>query len=224
MSETEAKTGTTEAASAYPATLPYKVFKETRPKPDYDPDYWARCEALYAGGRKLLENKAVLAKVLPRHSAEPLDVYEERCEMAEYVPYPGEIIDRLTAGQFAEPLVMECSPKPYKFYEKFHADCSPPGGRFVSFHDLMRQQQTTASVKPIAWTLVELPGPTGAIPQTFAEQEKMGDLDAYACPVDPASVRDWEMDEDGELIFTLLAFERRRRQGLVAVRDMVEEE
>lgn len=225
MSEPETETGTTEATSAYPATLPYKVFKESRPKPDYDPDYWARCNALYAGGRKLLEDNAVLAKVLPRHNAELQSVYEERCAAAEYIPYSGEIIDRLVAGQFAEPLVMQCEPQADDFYEQFHRDCSPPGGWAVSFHDLMRAQLLTALICKRAWTLIEIPQiDAEPQPQSLAEQEQMGGLNVYACAVDPVSVRDWEMDDDGQLAFALLAFAHSRRTGLTGSRNIIEEE
>jgi hypothetical protein len=125
-------------------TVKYKVFQTTHP--DYDADYWRKCNALYAGGRKLLADQRTLCKVLPRHLNEAQTIYDERCARAFYLNYPGSIVDLITAGLFAEQPCMECEPKADDWYEEFFEDVTPPGGRTMSFNELLKKQITTARV------------------------------------------------------------------------------
>lgn len=203
--------------------IPYKLLKQHHP--EHDVDWFRKCKALYAGGRSLLSDSRVLRAVLPPHLNEKDFVYNERCSRAFYLNYPGSIIDLITAGLFAEQPAMECEPEADDWYKDFLDDVTPPGGRTMSFNDLLKRQITTALVCKRAWTLVELPDKSGEVPPENAlEEEQIGALDCYAYPVDPECVRDWEMDEDGKLKWVLLAFQRNVRPGLTGTRQKVKEE
>lgn len=72
--------------------------------PEWRGDYWAECRALYAGGERLLADKAVLERLFPSHLHENGKIYEERKKRAHYYPYAGTIIDHLLAGLGTDPL------------------------------------------------------------------------------------------------------------------------
>jgi hypothetical protein len=212
----------------HPNSLKWKQLAK-QAHPEYQPKYWARCRALYKGGPALLRDDPVMADVFPQHSAEGAEVYKERKAAAYYINYPGSIIDGHVAALFEEQPAMEASPKPDAWYEDWFNDVSKPGGRTLTFNDLLKQQILTALVLRRAWTLVELPGPQDVdaddeSPASLADQEESGALDCYAVPVDPECVQDWEMNDDGALSWALLHFRRQKRNSLTALRNKVEEE
>lgn len=198
---------------------PYKVFQVTHP--DYNPRYWARNRALYSGD---FSQPGVLEDVFPRRNAESDDDYLRRKRQAFYVNYPGSIVDKLAAGLFREQPAMEGATQPDPWYDEWFKDVSRPGGKVMPFNDLLKESIITALQTRRAWALVELPEASGEELQSVGDQERAGALSAYACPVDPECVRDWEMDENGALEWALLAFQREKRDGLEGTRDMVEEE
>jgi hypothetical protein len=202
---------------------PYKVFRVRHP--EYDAGYWRRCFALYAGGKTLLGDRALMKDVFPPHLHEEDFVYQERVKRAYYIPYPGEIIDSIVACLFGEQLTVTAEPAPHPFYADFLADVSPPGGKTTTINELLKEQVTQALCKKRTWTMVDLPrgGPPEAY-DSVAEQERDGVLDAYACVVHPECVVDWECDETGELMWALVRHEIRKRAALVDGRDMITEE
>lgn len=206
----------------------------TTSHPEYDPAYWRRCEALYAGGRKLLGDDAVMKEVFPKHNAEEDHVYNERRKRAFYIPYAGQIIDFIVANLSCDPITIEVEEEgaeagqgkaPDGFWGEFVEDVSPPNGCTQSLAQLVVEQVRTALKKRRAWTLVDLPrAPTDApAPTSQADQEKAGLLQAYACVLDPECVRDWEFDESGELLWVLLWNKSQRRVGIDGDRKTVTE-
>lgn len=206
-------------ADAFPATLEYRHFD--RKNESYNAHFWKECRALYAGGRDLLADKEVMDAIFPKHAAEESSVYEERRKRAYYIPYAGEIIDAIVAALLAEPLTMQTDGSADPFYSEFFTDCSRAGGKRQSLNQLLREQVLTALQTGTAWTLVEMP-PPGEYSSELA-QRQAGALDAYACPVEPESVIDWECDATGALEFAILKFTTKPRKGLTADRDMVTE-
>lgn len=206
-----------------PSGIPYKVL-QTR-HPDHLPEYWAKCRALYAGGRKLLCANSVMNDVYPKHNAENPALYKERCHRAYYLNYAGSVIDLIVAGLFEESPSAEGSPEPDKWYSEWFKDVSRPGGRVMSFVDLLKTQILTALCLKRSWTLVDLPAVSPEMQAAnIVEQEQSGALGCYAVPVDPECVRDWECDDDGALLWVLLAFKRQQRQGIEGDRKTVQEE
>lgn len=205
--------------------IEYRYFKGHHP--ECDVEWFRRCKALYAGGRALLSDGAVLGAIMPKHSHEAEVAYAERVARAFYINYAGTIIAKLAAGLFTEQPVMRAGDGEAldDWYTDFFKDVTPPGGKKLSFVGLLKRQIITALCCRRAWTLVELPDKSGEVPpETALEEEKAGALECYAYPVDPECVRDWEMDEDGKLKWCLLAFQRGAREGLVATRNWCEEE
>lgn len=94
--------GTVTLAQAAPASMTWADFQQRHP--EWRGEYWAECRALYAGGDKLLGDKAVLERLFPQHLHEAGKIYEERKKRAHYYPYAGTIIDHLLAGLGTDPL------------------------------------------------------------------------------------------------------------------------
>lgn len=217
----------------YPSTITYAALK--RRHPGYDEKKWGICRALYAGGDKLLANDDVMKELFPRHSVEPMEIYQERRRRAYYIPYAGEIIDAVVASLTSAPVSMTSEPEPTgedaKFYEDFYQDVSRPGGKKQSLNQLLRDQILTALQCRTAWTLIDLPPNMEEAPDqpatpgyaSLADQLASGALDAYACPIAPENVCDWEEDDSGELAWALVRAVEKRRQGLMDARDKVQE-
>lgn len=206
--------------------------------PEWDGPYWRRCRALYAGGKKLLKDPAVLRDVFPPHLNEHPTVYDERCRRAYYIPYAGEVIDMITSALFSEDLSMESEPEADEWYEDWESDVSPPGGSKQTLQQFLKEQVTTALLCKRAWTLIDLPTiedvmrdaiksgratDIGGSPSSLLEQEKLGLLDAYACPLDPEAVWDWECDRDGRLTWCLVHYQMAQRDGIEGDRDTITE-
>lgn len=223
-------------AIAFPPEIPYSTLKERHP--EWKGDYWRRCRALYAGGPSLLEDEEILKSVMPKHNAEEADVYKERLSRAFYIPYPGSIIDKIVSELTGKPVVAERAPiseevfvngskitegetdlPPY--YSDFFSDCSKPGGRKTSVNLLAREQILTALQCQFAWTLVDMPKAPEEGFANLRAQEKAGALKAYACPIAPENVIDWECDESGELTFALIQEISCKRKSLLDKRDLV---
>lgn len=214
------------AATAAGKGKPYKVFT-TEKHPEYRPDYWAKCRALYSGDMFEPEHDQVLSSILLRRNAEDPDDYKKRKAQSFYKNYPGSIIDKIIAALFSEQPSMqpvdgeEADP----WYTDWLKDVSRPGGQKMSFNELLKVQMRTALQLRRAWTLIDLPRlPEGVRPNNLGDQEQLGGLRAYAAPVEPESVWDWQTNDDGELEWVLLAFQRQRRNGLDDARGEVEEE
>lgn len=221
---------------AFPQSVKFEVFKTRHP--EYDADYWKRCRVLYKGGASLLEDKDTLKKIMPQHSKEEHDVYEERLSRAFYIPYCGSIIDKIASELTGKPLTLtlgdlteaedadskekaKADSDPDGFYEEFFTDCSRPGGAKLSINQLAREQILTAMQTGRAWTLVDLPpAPEGGY-KNKEEQEQAGALDAYACAVEPEAVIDWEQAESGEMKWAIVMETINQREGLVGDRDKV---
>ena len=206
--------------------------------PEWDGPYWQRCRALYAGGKKLLGNMQVMRDVFPPHLSEKLPVYQERVKRAFYIPYAGEIIDMIASALFSEDIDMDADPKPDPWYEEWAKDVSPPGGMKQTLQQFLKEQIITALLTKRAWTLVDLPTINDGLyaygtnqghqmpdgPGNLAEQEKMGLLNAYACPLDPECVWDWECDREGRLLWAIIHYQSARRDGIDGDRDTITEQ
>ena len=207
-----------------PAAIEYRHLKARNP--EYDPKYWRDLVALYAGGETLLRNEETMKRLFPRHAQERGEIYRERAARAFYVNYAGSIIDHLVAGLFTDPVRVEVEPegRESEFYESFYKDCSPPRGRKLSWNNLLRKQILTALQCRRAWTLIDLPdmGPEFQA-ANVAEQREAGALDAYAVPLEPDQVVNWEFAESGELLWVLTLDETRRQLELGGDREMVTE-
>jgi len=219
--------------SPSPESLPWRTFLQRHP--DYDAELWSECRALYAGGPKLLRNKALMKRLLPAHRGEDEEVYKERCKRAHYFPYAGAIIDHLVAGLAADPVSIQPQdvverddaaeqedPKLPEWWSDFLEDVSPEGGRRQSCQQLLVDQIRESLITRCSWTLIDLPQtPEEYVedaPKSLLDQERRGLLDPYAIAVDPEYVIDWQDDQNGELEWALICDTEQRRDGLSAAR------
>jgi hypothetical protein len=195
---------------AFPQVIKYEAMSRTNVS--YDAKYWDRLKAFYAGGKDLLKSRC-FGEIFPRHLNERYEVYSERTARAFYINYAGEIIDHIVSALLMHPVQITSDAKADEFYKDFAADVSFGGGRVLSIHQLVRQQILTALICKRAWTLVDFPPVIEALGEdlTAADQEKLGALDAYAIPLDPEMVLDWEETADGALIWAKTCVDRVER-------------
>lgn len=210
--------------------LPYKILRQAHPS--YDAEYWRELRALYEGGKALLRDDELMARLFPKHRGEHETLYKERKLRAFYIPYAAEILDHLIAGLTSDPIVMELgtATKDSKdaaglppFYQDFVEDVSPEGGARVTLNEILADQLRVSLQLRCAWTLVDLPSSDPKAYASPVEQEAQGALDAFAVALDPESVIDWEEDEAGELEWALIRVVESRRPTLKDSRTTVTE-
>lgn len=231
-----------QPAGTFPKEIKYKVLKERHV--EYMADFWMRCRALYAGGPKLLENKDLLKKIMPKHGKEEDGIYQERQSRAFYIPYAGSIIDKLVAELMSKPITFELEETTAsatdggvagastdtaegedtelpQYYSDLIKNCGRPGGVKQSFNQFARDQMFTALQCRTAWALVDMPKQPEGGYANRAEQDKAGALNAYICAIEPECVVDWEEAEDGELEWVLVQDLICKRKGIDKNRNMV---
>lgn len=95
-------TGTYAQPQANAGSMTWGDFQQRHP--EWCGDFWAEARALYAGGQRLLGDKAVLERLFPQNRAEVPEIYDQRKKRAHYYAYPGTIMDHLLAGLGTDPL------------------------------------------------------------------------------------------------------------------------
>lgn len=165
--------------------------------PEFDPDYLSRLAALYEGGQRFREH---LAHWLPKQAAEPEDVWRERRERAYYLNYSGPIVDYFAALLFTEPAAIAGLDGP--FYESFWADVDRRG---TDWSPWWRDRFLDALIGRRAYAWVSFPArPEGVVPDSRADEERLGLDRAYLVPVKAHEVIDWEEDDSGVLRWVLV--------------------
>jgi hypothetical protein len=188
----------------------YADFKETHP--EYDFTYLKRLRAWYTGGKQLLQDKDLMKEVFPRHARETDDIYAERMARAQYIAYPGQILDSLVAELRSSPISLEGEREPW--YDDFYKDVSAPEGHSQSLNDLVAEAVREALITQTAWALVDLPSVELPEEASAAQQEEAGALDAYAMLVPAEKIINWETNAAGELEFVMMCDESRKWGGL----------
>ena len=192
-----------------------------RKHPRYTPEKWLDYDLLYKGGDALLQNRAAMHRIFPMHGAEDASVYEERLKRACYIPYAGAILDFLCASLVAEPAALTAEPKAPAFFDEFQHSVD---GRVMSLNDLLKQQVLTALICKCAWTLVDLPPrDDGAVIESEADEEDVGQLRAFAFPVEPECVYDWDESPSGDLEWVLICLKSQHRKSLSDDRSSITE-
>jgi hypothetical protein len=192
--------------------------------PQYCEQYWHDLRALYAGGREMLCDDAVMERLFPKHDGETADSYAERRRRAFYVNHLGTLIDLIVAGLSTDPARIEAKDgkKPDEWWKEFSKDVSPPRGITQTFNSLMSELMRTALLLGRSWALIDLPRMATAA-TSLADQQATGALDAYAAEVRPESVLDWECDESGELTLAVHFQSQRVRKNIQSVRNVQRE-
>lgn len=191
--------------------LKYKHLKARHPSVDLR--YLEEIRALYEGGPRLLADRSVLGRLLPSLPGETEDSYSDRLRRAWYEPVMAEVIDFVVAGLGQDPARLvepgdDAEPDAQiddELMAAFVANVRPPGGCEppMTFHRLLAECARSAMLYGRWWTLVDAPylGPDYR-PVSRADQEQDGALNAYAIPLDPFTVMDWE-EQNGELAWAI---------------------
>ena len=212
---------------AFPATLSFSAISTKHD--DWDGPYLARLRAFYKGGKALFNDAGVMDAIFPRHRNEKEGIYKERCKCAVYVPLAGMVLNFIKASLTEERLSVDLTPADGStdalptpdWYRAFFDDVSPPGGKTIPLRDFVGQAVLEGLICRIAWARVDMPKPGEFA--SLAEQERAGNLDAYAVLHPAETVIDWEEDESGELQFVVTHSQVSKRASLAGGRDMVTE-
>ena len=207
--------------------IPWRMLQGRHPA--WDEKFWQECRALYAGGKRLLGDDAVMCRLFPQNLYEPPDVYAARRARAHYYPYSGTIIDSLLAGLSADPLrvafgkIDESTGKLDEaagadWWKAFVQDVSdesetepddddddPTDG--MPIHHFLIEVMRECMQTRFTWVRCEMP----AIDPEYAADSKLTEEQAkqpYLCLVPAEQVIDWEYDSKGERLLWLLTLEK----------------
>lgn len=186
------------------------------PRPDVDRDQLADYRALYHGGSCFRER---LERFIPIRPDEPHKVYAHRKDIAHYLNYAGPIVNYFLAFVFSDDLEVTSEPVAPEWYaDQFEGNCDGLG---MDLHVMLRERFTRAAVERRCWILVDSPSDDGDEPANRAEWEQRQLGDAYLCPLNESDVRDWEIDERGELLWAIVKQRDTRRTDPTKGRDTV---
>ena len=201
--------------------------------PTYQPDVWERYDALYRGGEAF---RAIIKKLLPKNPQEPQDVYKCRQAEAHYCGYVGPIVDFFAAKLFSSAPRIEAKKRSSApaatassanttqtdpFYGAFKEDVDTIGTDLVDF---ARQRFVSALVKGRSWCRVAMPDPGDQAPANQAQYEERQLGRASLVALDNEDVIDWEIDEQGRLLWAIThKIEQRRDDPFAGGRAKVRE-
>jgi hypothetical protein len=170
----------------------------------YDADLWRRYGLLYSGGNQFEKNKEEFLPISPgeRDSGEKGTAkYRDRLTYAHLDPYVGTGIDYFVNQLFARDPMIEiqgANGKPsqsQEVYERFKEDVDTRGTDLTS---LIKQIVVDALIYQTSWILLQLPrverSSLGALNRAASESLR-------ASRLEPCDVYDWEVDQDGQLLW-----------------------
>lgn len=170
------------------------------------PDYterarmWRRYRDLYTGGERFRLNAA---EYLVRRLREPLEVYQERLARVFYENYVGSIVDWYAATLMREEPVIDLSDgnvKSREFFGEFVQNCDRRGTTLTQF---FRQQLTEALVCGKSYIVVDFPRAGGAA-RSRAEEDALGQSQAYLLSYNADEVINWSYDDCGDMEWVVI--------------------
>lgn len=181
--------------------------------PFYNAGQLGRQRALYCGGD---EWRALVEHWLPKHPEEMPDLYEARKSRALYENHFGPIIGTLSAAVFSE------APQ----VDGLSGDWVAPflesvDGKGTAIAPWFSERLTDALVQRRAFVWVNLPARTGTPPESRAEEEARGLLEAYLVAIPAEQVIDWATDARGKLTWLMIRDVVEERPSIDAKRQRV---
>ncbi len=164
--------------------------------PNYNAGQLQRQRALYCGGE---EWRALTSYWLPKHPEEMGDIYQARLARALYENHTGPIIGTLAAAVFGE--APQVSDVTGDWLAPFLANVN---GQGTALGPWCTERLVDALVQRHAFVWVNLPARTGLPPETRAEEEARGLLDAYLVSIPAEQVIDWETNAQGRLRWLMI--------------------
>lgn len=211
------------------ATLKYGLIDHKHP--EWKGAYWDLCERMRKGGSALLQDRRALKACLRPGMNEADDTWIERSARAVYPNYPGEICGYLVATVFSDPLSIaldgdgdEPAEAPKEWADWFEDVSRPGSAKRVSFQDHMKAVTDRALTDGVAYTLVDFPKrEKGVEVYTKAQESAAGLSWPYLCEIDPSAVIEWEDDDAGDLVWSVIKSVRAERKSITEGRDVVVE-
>ena len=180
--------------------MQYKTLKQKHPS--YDAKLWHLLDHLYEGGFGV---EHILDKLLPCGVNERDDMWRARQKGASYVNYFASIVDFFASGLFSSKLsMMPAETIDAENTALFDAFAEDADGERGDIQTLARAAFTEALVKKVAYIAVDLPVPE-VEPQNRVEEDAMGVTTPRAFLLDPASVFDWAMADDGTFEWIIMS-------------------
>ena len=198
----------------------------TQTNPEYDAKLIRELEDLYKGGYAVMRRADYY---LPQLVGEGEARHKERCALATYQPYFGQIVDQFVADVFEKQFSVTPQADAQNpatpgedttddFYTEFAKNCDRKG---LPFEHLMQHALRTALVHRRAVVVIDAPSADSELANR-AEEEAAGlDVYAYECPVE--QLIDWEQGEDGNLEFAIIRVCECRRSGPLGKRGRITE-
>lgn len=176
--------------------------------PCYDLERWREYSALYHGGAEFREPK-LLKRFLPQNTHETAEIYLQRKELSFYRSYINPITNQFSAQLFGSPFAVRARSKLDRapmdtpsFYHGFKENCDGAG---TDLADFARARLTEALIKRIAWARVDLPeGQESRQDLSEADYQSTNLGDAKLSWIAPEDVFDWEIDDNGRLLWVLI--------------------
>ncbi len=228
-------------------SIPWEMLQQRHS--EWCASYWAECRALYAGGKRLLEDPSLLARLFPKNPFEPPTIYMQRVLRAHYFPYPGTIVDSLLAGLGSDPLRISFGKIDEKtgtldpvenaeWWADFVEDVSDEAdtddrpepdeddddnAAGLPMHHFLIEVLRECEQTRFTWVRVDLPKAPdmGAITSQL-DVERSKATSPYLCLVPAENVIDWEYDDRGELLWALTLEKTTPRSSIMVKRGALE--
>lgn len=181
-----------------------KVLRGCHPRLDLF--YVRTLRALLKGGRDLLKDDAIMARVFPKTALEGDRSYQERKDRAFYEPIFAMVINMILAGLAQDPLIFDDESGPSgtadtkkeldEYWAGLMSDSTPPTvPQKKTWDETMREICGEAISCEFGWVLAEMPKYDPAL-GSLAEQEQAGKLRAYLVPYRADQVLDWSVKDN----------------------------
>jgi hypothetical protein len=184
----------------------------------YDADRIHKLNLLLKGGYEIVEEAQLF---MPKWKAESHNAYKDRLSFAAYENNFGEIINDFGSTLFSKPLaVLEAQDAEDEETPGEEPDPNSPHMQWQrhftlddqTMVDFMHCIQTESNATSCSYFGVD-----------FQNREVDGVLQSlpYAYYIDPCSVLDWEMDEEGHFVFLVIRDDDCRRTNVRQIRNMM---
>lgn len=193
--------------------------------PGCDLERLADLRALYDGD-ELLEKR--LSRFLIQREREKNERYALRKREWQYRNYLGPIIDFFASMLFTSRPILKAKRKgdtepvtdPGKFYTGLREDCDRNGTDIDAF---FKARVTDAMIEGRSWVRLQHVSDAGPEPSSLLDFEARKIGDSWLRQVNNADVYDWEVDDDGRLVWAIVHRLDARRTSIDGNRDSITE-
>ena len=161
---------------------------------DNFPNLLKNYSAVYKGGKAFRDR---ITEFMVPNPNEPAENHRNRVDKSYYTNYTGPILDFLVSYTLSDPPTVEGMGELGK---QFLPNVDRAG---TGFTDFWSQALLDCLVYQRSWVMVKLPDSNGEVYADAQAEREAGARNAYLSRIDPESVRDWALNEDGKLKWVL---------------------